>query len=82
MHGKSVWCAVVRVGILSDGSVESGSASVSACGNAWKARGGTMLVTLGRPSFALVMRAMATGTNLKCEALGTNINLKHLTQLL
>ena len=29
VHGESVWCAVVSVEILSDGSVESGSASVS-----------------------------------------------------
>jgi len=38
VHGKSVWCAVVSVGILNDGSVESGSASVSACANDWKVR--------------------------------------------
>ena len=39
VHGESIWCAVMSVKILNDGSVESGSASVSACGNAWKARG-------------------------------------------
>ena len=39
VNGESVWCAVVNVEILINSSVESGSASVSACGDVWKARG-------------------------------------------
>ena len=59
VHGESIWYAVVSVGILSDSSVECGSASVSTCGDAWKAR--EWVEAMGTPSIAL--SAMTTGVH-------------------
>ena len=70
MHGESIWYAVVSVGILSDSSVECGSASCLLVVMLGRQGGGGMLETLGRPSITLVMRVMTAGVHLLTLVMG------------